>query len=63
MKPYTSDFKPFPIYSYPLLKIYLHFHDKRIFIETWYILLYPPPSSCYNYTLSTILSFSSFAFK
>ena len=29
MKPYTSDFKPFPIFSYQLPKIYLHNHNKK----------------------------------
>ena len=29
MKPYTSSFKPFPTFSYQLLKIYLHFLNKK----------------------------------
>ena len=63
MKPYTSDFKPFSTFPYQLPKVYLQFHNQKIFNETCYIWLSTLLSSCYTYTLSTILEFSSFAFK
>ena len=33
MKPYSSDFKPFPTFSYQLPEIYLHFHNKKTLMK------------------------------
>ena len=62
MKSDTFDFKSFPPSFHQLRNIYLHFYNKTFSMKPVSFDFNPLPS-CYTYTLSTILSLSSFAFK